>query len=209
MNTMLGDMLVIGEPPPKLWKALAVIAAELHPGFAAQPRFKPGASRESCVLCSLAVRDFLRAVGFVRAEVLPVCTVMWATEGGKDLHSLGMGHPDNWRAGVDRDKWPGHMVVSVLDHLIDTTLYNANRPVWPQLPGMIAAQRCERARAHWMGLDLIAGIALDDSDRPSYQFTVSWFDTPCRTNWRAGPDCERERRKSVVAAMVARFGQGG
>ena len=34
MTVALGDMDVIGNPPPKLWKALAVIAKELHPAFA-------------------------------------------------------------------------------------------------------------------------------------------------------------------------------
>ena len=48
----LGEMQVIGSPPAKLAKALAVIADTLHPAFAHDPRITPGISKESCVLCS-------------------------------------------------------------------------------------------------------------------------------------------------------------
>ena len=34
--TRLGDMLVLGNYPPKLLKALAMIADTIHPAFAAQ-----------------------------------------------------------------------------------------------------------------------------------------------------------------------------
>ena len=48
----LGDMQVIGSPPAKLAKALAVIADTPHPAFAHDPRITPGIWKESCVLCS-------------------------------------------------------------------------------------------------------------------------------------------------------------
>jgi hypothetical protein len=56
----LGDMIVSGEFPPKLVKALAVIANTLHPAFDRQPWLgAPGWSKRSCVLASLACRGFL------------------------------------------------------------------------------------------------------------------------------------------------------
>src|SRR5262252_7800728 len=130
-NTRLGDMMVVGNPPAKLWKALAVIADALHPSFELEPRIAPGISKSSCVICALTVRDFLRAIGFDMARVAPVCAVMWASENGKQLHSLGIGHPDDDSAFADR--WSGHLVVVIGAFLIDATLYGAQRPQWPDL----------------------------------------------------------------------------
>jgi hypothetical protein len=49
MNFNVGDMLVIDAPPPKLLKALGVIAAGLHQSFAKQPEIAPTISyRAAC-----------------------------------------------------------------------------------------------------------------------------------------------------------------
>ena len=204
-NVMLGDLLVIGTPPAKLWKALAVIAEGLHPGFEADPRIKPGISKNSCVLTSLTVRDFLRGIGFVNARVAPVSTIMWATERGKELHSLGIGDPEDAR-DID-GHWTGHMVVLVSGHLIDTTLYHTRRPAWPDLPGMIAVPLApkEKERRQWKGLDILTGTEITDPER-DYIFSVGWFDNPRNTRWRGGGDTERERRKPVVTKLIERFG---
>jgi hypothetical protein len=199
----LGDMTVLERPPAKLLKALAVIADGLHQGFDLQPRIQPGKSKESCVLCALTVRDFLRKVGFERARVAPVFTGMWAWDGDKPLHSLGMGEPDDTQRREGH--WPGHMVVVAAGYVIDTTLYGAVRPAWPQLTPMMAVPT-GTSQHRWKGLRLIAGASLEDSDRPGYAFDVFWFDNPSNTSWHAGPDCERARRMPVVEAMAARFG---
>ena len=57
----LGEMQVIGSPPAKLGKALAVIADTLHPAFAHDPRITPGISKESCVLCSQSMTAIVAA----------------------------------------------------------------------------------------------------------------------------------------------------
>jgi hypothetical protein len=75
-NIRLGDMMVMGRPPRELLKALATIAGTLHPAFDSHPRIAPGKSKESCVLCSLAVRDFFNNIGFDDAAVRPVFVVM-------------------------------------------------------------------------------------------------------------------------------------
>src|SRR5688572_10816402 len=67
----LGDMEVGGQPPAKLVKALATIASGLHPAFDALPWIAPGKSKNSCVLTSLAIREFLFRIGYGDARVVP------------------------------------------------------------------------------------------------------------------------------------------
>ena len=111
---MLADMLVQGEPPAKFLKALAVIAARLHPLYDAEPWIvRPGRSKESCVLSSLAVRDFLWKVGLKDAEVRPVVMTIKALDGdGRQKcgdHDMEVVR----RQSVPGGDWPGHMVVAV------------------------------------------------------------------------------------------------
>jgi len=65
---MLGDLVVVEPGSAKFTKALAAIASALHPAFDALLPV-PGKSKESCVLCSVTVRDFLWRVGFKDARV--------------------------------------------------------------------------------------------------------------------------------------------
>ena len=200
----LGHMTVIGTPPAKLAKALAVIADTLHPAFEAQPRIIPGISKESCVLCSLTVRDFLRAIGFDRAVVAPVVTLMWATERGEQLHSLGIGVPDDPREPGNR--WIGHMVVVVAGRLIDTTLYHTLRPQWPDLTGMISVPLAPTQHKPFAyGLKLIAGTDISEPGR-DYNFCMAWLDNPTNRTYRSGGDYERERRLPVVHKLIEKFG---
>src|SRR5262245_21810338 len=131
---------------------------------------------------------------------------MWAEQGGKELHSLGIGGPQD--GPREQGRWTGHMVAIVSNYVIDTTLYVAHRPVWPDLPGMIALPLAppDRARKKREGRDLLAGTLISDSDRPGYVFSVSWFNDAGNVSWRDGGDCERGRRKPVVDALVKRFG---
>src|SRR5262245_28499054 len=107
-NVTVGDMYVVGSPPPKLMKALAVIADNLHPEFLRLPNIKAGISRESCVMCSLTVQEFMNRIGYRAACVASVACVMRATRGEAELHSLGMGAPQDQRQNTDK-RWIGHM----------------------------------------------------------------------------------------------------
>lgn len=200
----LGDMQIIGEPSPKLMKALAVIASELHPTFFAQPQLKPGISRKSCVLCSLTVRDFLQCLGF-HAKVRPVSTVMYATEKGKQLHSLGIGSPED-HVPVE-DHWIGHMVVQCQGFIIDTTLYQAHRKQWPSLPGMMTLPLLppDKRKDDYRGLPIISVASMRDEER-DYGFQIAWFDWPSNRSWNEGPDVERSRRNPVIRHMLKTFG---
>lgn len=199
----LGDMLVIGEPPARLLRPLAVIADGLHRGFELQPNIRPGISKESCVLCALTVRDVLREAGFERARVAPVATIMWATENGKELHSLGIGDPDDQRS-APADRWVGHLVVVAAGYLIDATLYRAIRPAWSDMSPMIALPlNPKRSHRRIRMLDVLAGGVFTDDERPGYEFHVVWLDNPTNKGWLAGPDRESARRAGVVDALLA------
>lgn len=198
----IGDFYVVGKLPPKLLKALAVIALELHPGFDRTAGLEPGKSKRSCILASLAVRDFLIRVGFPDAEARPVLLVMAASQDGKQLHSLGMGHPD-----ARGDGWNGHLVVTSASAraLIDTTLYDCRRPAWPHLAPMIATRLGRRITYQFDGLPAIAGLERNEPDR-GYDFHIAWMDNPANVGWRYAPDCKLSRRSKVVETMVQRFG---
>jgi hypothetical protein len=204
---MLGDLMMVGVPPGKLIKALVVIADTLHQEYSRQPWIAhPDTSKDSCVLCALTVRDFLRKIGFEDARAIPVCVAMQATKNGELLHSLGIGHPEGARK--EKGRWPGHLVVTVpsAGYLIDSVLYGARRRQWPHLPGMMAVPLQPGAISRVFGLEPLAGIQ-SDAASDSYEFTLVWLDNPDNMAWRQGKDArEKWRRKPVVKAMLDKFG---
>jgi len=195
-----GDMLVSGSPPAKLIKAAAVIADTMHPEFERYDLNSKGA----CVLSSLAVRDFLFKIGFRSAEVVPVVFVIRAFKDGDLLHSLGIGDP----SGKDKDlpgRWSGHMITR-LPHegfLLDTTLYQAARPQWPELPGMVLAPLAYVVEPVF-GLDVIAGFHKKTDD--ARHLDGLWLEQPKNKGWRGAKDTLRRRRAPIVEAMIKRFG---
>lgn len=202
----LGDMLVFGRPPAKLTKALAVIAAHLHPAVERLPRITPGISKRSCILCSLAVRDFLQRIG-IEAMVAPVVAVLLATRGDETLHSAGIGVPGTVAAPRN---WNGHMVVVAERFVIDTTLYQIHRPAWDHLPGMMAvpvdgAPVAPEHRRMW-GLDVLTAVGTESEPGDDYRFSLAWLANPTNNRWRNGPDARRDRRRAVVGALAHHFG---
>jgi len=212
----LGDMLIVGKPPAKFIKALAVIADRLHAEYDRQPWIaRSGKSKESCVLASLTVRNFLCRIDF-NAEVRPVYAVLQANQFGEVLHSAGIGAPDDTR--VIHGHWTGHMVVSVpiepgRCYLIDTTLYPVRRDAWDHLPGMVAvptddgpaiARRFGNT-AVFHGLEPLAGFGSEDG--AGYTFQAIYLDNPKNKTWRQGPDAHKSlERRVVVESMVECFG---
>lgn len=206
MTMILGEMEILGEPPAKLLKALAVIAARLHPSFDALPWIKPGISKSSCVLCSLAVRDFLFRIGFTDAEVAPVLMAVRAFRDGKELHTLGIGTTDLREAATAKVKWPGHLIVRLptTGYLIDTTLYQARRQHWQHLAGMMAAPLATEVDDRPFGLRPIVGLSLTAPDKAEVE--MWWLDQPGNKFWRRGGDAGPRRRLDVVNSMVREFG---
>lgn len=209
----LGELTVIGMPPPKLLKALAVIAANLHQFYSVIPRVKPGHSLTACILSSLTVRDFLFRIGFRDAEVAPCMFAIRAFRDGQQLHSLGIGDPDpreHSKIGKQSRGWPGHLVVKMPKHewLIDTTLFQARRPQWPDLPGMLAVPLVEsRDPAHlYYEMFPLSGVVGETDD--GSQVDILWLDQPKNKWWRASPDGrDRRRREAVVDGLVTAFGE--
>jgi hypothetical protein len=199
----LGDMEVAGLPPMKLVKALAVIATELHPTFARQLWIAhPDKSKESCVLSSLTVRDFLVSIGF-RAQVRTVACVMRGLRDGKELHSLGIGIPGALDAGPLH--WNGHMVATVGRFLIDTTLYPSVRPQWPDSPGMLTMPFTKPRNHLIYGLRPIAGAVMALPSGVTLE--IIYLDNAADMSWMNGPDgYELWRRRVAVETMRARFG---
>lgn len=201
----LGDMHVVGSPPPKLLKALAIISAKMHPLFALGGQFAyPEKSKESCVVASLTVRDFLRKVGFADAKAVPVFCVMRAFKGGKELHSVGVGKPDD---ADEYGRWSGHMVVTTSGFLIDTTLYPTIRPQWRGVMTGMMTVPLEGFDQPIFGREVIAGLNSVDPDDSSDVFQIMWLATPDNKRWRDGPDAKRKfLRAPVVAEMAKAFG---
>lgn len=211
---MLGDLCLVGEPPAKLAKALAVIADGLHRAVDDEPGMKPGVSRESCVLCSAIVREFLFRIGFRDVEVLPVFFALRARRGDEELHSLGIGHPDSQQRKDRANRWDGHLVVVApsAGYLIDTTLFQARRPIWPALPGMMAVpivgddfEHPPREERPFGGMTVAAGagLTLPDSD---IEVSALWFHQPNNRGFVNGKDYQRKARRSRIAdTLVQRF----
>lgn len=207
---LLNDMLVVGTPPAKFVKALAAVASALHPAFdAILPR--AGKSKESCVLCSLTVRDFLWKIGLKDARLTTVYLAIQATDpAGTEIHSVGVGdHSRDVPVAVPVPvetgaRWNGHMVVEVpsAGYVIDTTLFHMKRPAWPVLPGMIAAP-IERDGMQSYGLDHLAATGAIMPDGNTLRM---WWLLQENPRWRSARDTERSLRAPVVKALVQRFG---
>jgi hypothetical protein len=211
----LGDMMVVGQPDAKLVKALAVIADGLHQFYAMALWMKPNHSKVSCILSSLTVRDFLFKIGITDAEVAPVMFAIQANQGETCLHTLGIGDPD-WREaraeaakGKEAGGWKGHLVVKLPRHgyLIDTTLYQAKRKHWSDLPGMLAVPIVPYEEGGmFYGLPPLTGMIIDD-DEAGTTLQILWLDQRRNKFWRAAPDGkDKRRRQAVIGALVEKFG---
>jgi hypothetical protein len=197
-------MLVASILDQKMIDALSVIATTLHPAF--DEIVAPGKSKESCVLCSLAVRDFLFQAGWKDATCTTVYMMIVASDvHGKEIWSLGVGDhaniPTVGPAPVDTaERWSGHMVVEVPSAgiIIDTTMFPAMREkYWPKLPGMAAVMINNNGPMSY-GLQPVAGLASDDLKG---SVRVVWLRQPNK-RWQGAPDAVRSRRLPVVKSML-------
>lgn len=205
----LGDMTIMlstGEIPPKMWKALAVIADRLHPAYE-EATDGLASSHDKCLFTSLAVRDFLVGIGFEDATARGVAFYIRAIDRNdrKELWSLGIGTPGETAIP---DKFNGHAVCTVpsLNMMIDTALYPAIRPQWlGSLTGMMAMP-VHKPWSHQSILDRpsIAGIECLHADR---RVEMLWLDRP-ELQWKQSEDfrVRNARRIAVTRAMRETFG---
>ncbi len=203
----IGDLLIDdrdGRPPLAILKALAVIAAHLHPSF--DQFYEDGVSRDSCILVSTVLRDFLFRIGFTDAEVRSVSFLVERRTGDAPTHQLLVGEPDGRDKG---GRWNGHMVVIAGGWLIDGTLYQARREHWDFLPGMVATPVRDRQMIV-DGRRVITGFVARQDDT-----TVQgvWLDIPENKRWRTAPDImrggRRERHRRGVADLLVQYCQRG
>jgi hypothetical protein len=186
---------------PKLFNALEIVALHMHDLFNRDGRFIHDISKQSCVLCSLTVRDFLFLNGFRDVEVRPVFVAIRAIENNAELYSLGIGNL-NLKAAPDPKRWHGHMVVYLPSDgiIIDTTLYQAKRSYWSKLPSMMVTQ-FDDSHEQW-NLRSIASVMAEQEQK---SLIIQWFDQPMNKNWKDGPDTSKRRREPIVKAMANLF----
>lgn len=196
----VGDMMVFGQPKPKLAAALDHLATNLHPAYEMSGKYAPGKSKRSCILMSLIARDFLKGVGFPDAKVMPVTAIVLATKEEKPVHRLALGEIGDTDLP---NSWAGHMVAAVPSegYLIDTTLYQAQRETWPGLPGMMALPVGQLGEK-FEGYDVIASMhGKIGDDKMLYML---WVDRPDNTNWRTGNDYLRSLTREKIAKGLVR-----
>lgn len=184
----IGDMLIVGLPPPPLMAAIETLALHIHPLFDRDPRTRRGGSKECCVLCALTARDFLARMGF-DARVAPVAAVLRTEQ-----LTVGVGMPGS---AAPSGKWAGHLVALAGGYLIDLALYCARRPNWSFIRGMVALPVAGTVPNKINGLPVLAGFNVDRT------FSAAWLANDANTGWQAAPDTECSLREPVVAALYA------
>lgn len=161
-----------------------------------------------CIFTSLAVRDFLRAIG-VQAEVKSVALIVTATQDGLPLHSLGIGMNALWGEPYEGQNWDGHLIVTVgSEWIIDPTFHQARRAAWSWTPGVAVV---ERGKSPVWGLyrdvpALPVVTALSDGipERDDYRFEAIWFAYSRNTAWKNAPDArDPKRRRGLIDEMLA------
>jgi hypothetical protein len=210
VNPQFGDMTIGFEPgdlPPRIWKALAVIAEHTHQTY---EQFGVGSSKDKCLFTSLAIRDFLVAIGYTDATVRGCTLFIYANDpDGNEIWSLGLGVPGD----PDRpDKFNGHAVVTVpsLNLLLDPTMYQAKRSHWRDcITGMMAVSFYEPKddSPTWRNMSVISGASHEYDDRT---VSVLWADRP-ELQWRKSEDfrIRNARRIAVTKALCEAFETAG
>lgn len=203
----LGDMAVLCESDDleaKAWRALAAISLRLHESYDEVSGTAKGASKDKCLFTSLAIRDFLVAIGYRDATVRGCALYIYANDKeDQQIWSVGIGVPGE--ADIE-GKFNGHAVCVIpsLNLLIDTTLYQAHRPQYfGDMPGMIAAQYYEPQHAGLMKLyrlPIFANAVARDDVR---ELNVVWLDRP-DLPWKKSEDfrIRNNRRIAVTKAML-------
>jgi len=189
--------------------ALQTISGTLHPAF--DQLIGAGVSARLCITCSLTVRDFLAELGF-RSRTVSVGFMIWASERGVDLHSIGIGMAGILAAqgaavtNYRHDGWDGHMVTLVSDSqgtvLVDPTLMQARRPAWPDLPAMIATDALPpAARPRYLDHPVLATTD-DRDDARGYAVRMMWIANPRNKAWRGSPAALMPERREVLSRML-------
>lgn len=160
-----------------------------------------GQSKETCLFTSLTIRDFLVEIGFKDATVRGCGFYITAV----NLWSLGLGTPGQ---PDTPDKFNGHAVVIVpsLKLMIDSTLYQAQRPQWNgALSGMMAIpyHRPDQ-KLQLFNRPVIAGYELSNDE--GVVVSMVWIDRP-ELQWKKSQDfrVRNARRRHVTLELVKAY----
>ena len=209
----LGDMTVVDPAalPGRLLAALGIIGTEFHPAFDRQPWLRePGYSKQSCLLTSLTVRDFLREIGFADANVRSVAAVMRA-EHERPRGAFARHRRARFGQVPGAGRFAGH-IVAVVPERAAPDRHDA-------LSGDPAAM-ARRAHRHDGGALRRAAIRRahvracavcrrnDRRRRGRFAMTIVWLDRRDNKVWRKGGDNEEWRRVAVLAALRERIAAG-
>jgi hypothetical protein len=199
----IGDLTLVGTWPLHLVKAMAT-AARVHDVYNGQPDVLQNYSRETCLFTSLALRDFLVAVGYPDATVRGVTSLIRAEDkAGKEIWSVGIGVPG--QPPID-GKFNGHAICTIpsLGFFVDPTLYQAVRKQWGgALTGMIAGPIFGISGVKVLDRPVLAHAAVELPDRT---VEVFWADRP-ELNWKKDIDfaVKTQRRRNISDELVRMF----
>src|SRR5262245_682208 len=156
----------------------------------------------ACIPSSLAVRDFLRELGFA-AEVRSVALNMILIKPGTLPRQIMIGSREIVGASAGRG-WNGHLVVTSNGLLIDPTFIRLRRPWWPWLPAVAivpVTDRKFRERVAVEGGKSIPVIACLRDNRDG-EFLTMWAETRRNDEWKSAPAARPDRREGTVSWLI-------
>lgn len=208
----LGLVRVDGFQPPgtALQDALSVIARDLHRTL---ENFYPnGFSKAACVHSSLTACAFLKKIGFEWAHVKPVLVNVRSYLPPGRFMSLGDTRLADDAEGVKAlplsplaaSHWNGHMVVAVQDEiaclLVDTTLFQVQRPQWPSLKGMMATTYFDENYNYCdAGRPRIGRVSIYGHRE---KWEACWFDDKGNNKWQEGRTFNDPEEISIINAAA-------
>jgi hypothetical protein len=159
-----------------------------------------------CIVLSLAVRDFLRDLGF-DAQVRTVVLQFIAKEQGEWLPALTVG--GRWFRGEHPypGGWDGHMVATLPGEglLIDPSLGEYRRPAWNWIPDIVITPLL---KAHELvplaGRKFRVLAAIEQQAGDETLSGAMWL-AHKNDKWRGSPSTARERRTPIVTALSEAF----
>jgi hypothetical protein len=158
----------------------------------------------TCIMQSLAVRDYLLRLGFA-AKVKTVMLLARSLEHGKEIYSLGMGIKNHRVA----DAWNGHLVTVCNNLLIDPTF--PVRPAWSWMATCPAVPMIPRDRRPFFTLSRPGEnpitrpvIAQINKTEGNYEFAAFWI-ADKNHGWQKGPASTIAHRQGLVDFMLEEF----
>jgi hypothetical protein len=159
----------------------------------------------SCIVGSLAVRDFLRSLSF-EAEAKPVVFSQTMIEasgqvsevhcGGRALVGPEIVKPTNGPVG-----WDGHLIVTLPKEglLIDPTFYQFRRPWCEWIPNIAIVRMINNPSRH-QGMPILAGYKNDAKN-----YHAIWALNQANRKWCDAPAARESFRAPILKSLKREF----